>query len=167
MRLLRGPLAMTIAIVSAFGQQISIEPRSQPTVQPKHETTRDDSRHARLRIDTTLVLVPVEVSDALNRPVSGLEKENFHVFDDKVEQKIVSFAMEDDPIAVGLVFDVSGSMAAALPETRQAAATFFKTANPGDEFCMVALASEAKLVVPLTPSPGEINSQLVFSKPGG
>src|ERR1700685_1175799 len=133
MRLLRGPLAMTIAIVSAFGQQISIEPRSQPTVQPKHETTRDDSRHPRLRIDTTLVLVPVEVSDGLNRPVSGLEKENFHVFDDKVEQKITAFAMEDEPIAICQVLDVSGSMSGTLPNTAGAAENFFRTANLGDQ----------------------------------
>ena len=58
------------------------------------------------------MLVPVEVSDRLNRPVNGLEKQNFHVFDDQAEQKIVSFSMEDDPIAVGLVFDISGSMGA-------------------------------------------------------
>jgi VWFA-related protein len=163
-------IAAGLAAPLAFHGQGPIEPRPKPgatlKTDPKQDPKQDDA-HVNIKIDTTLVLVPVEVSDALNRPVSGLEKENFHVFDDKVEQKIVSFAMEDDPIAVGLVFDVSGSMAGALPETRQAAATFFKTANPGDEFCMVALASEAKLVVPLTSRPGEINNQLVFSKPGG
>src|ERR1700677_2390042 len=167
MRLLRGPLAMTIAIVSAFGQQISIEPRSQPTVQPKHETTRDDSRHARLRIDTTLVLIPVEVSDRLNRPVSGLEKQNFHVFDDKVEQKIISFSMEDDPIAVGLVFDVSGSMKDDLQQMRHAAKQFFKTSNPGDEFCLVELSSTAEVAVPLTQNASDVDYKLMFSKGGG
>ncbi len=65
------------------------------------------------------------------------------------------------------MFDVSGSMAHDIPQTRQAASTFFKTANPEDEFCMVVLASEAKLVVPLTTSPGEIDNQLVFARPGG
>jgi Ca-activated chloride channel family protein len=167
MRMLRGPIAMTIAIVSAFGQQISIEPRTQPGVQPKHETTRDESGHARLRIDTTLVLVPVEVSDGLNRPVSGLEKQNFHLFDDKVEQKIISFSMEDDPIAVGLVFDVSGSMKDDLQQMRHAASQFFKTSNPGDEFCLVELASDAHVAVPLTQSAGDVDNKLMFSKGGG
>ena len=113
-----------------------------------------DAPHDRLRIDTSLVLVPVEVSDALNRPVSGLEKQNFHVFDDKVEQKILSFSMEDDPIAVALVFDISGSMQGDLREMRHAAAQFFKTSNRGDEFCLVELASEAHVAVPLTAKRG-------------
>ncbi|HTB20186.1 MAG TPA: VWA domain-containing protein [Bryobacteraceae bacterium] len=121
----------------------------------------------RLRIDTTLVLVPVEVSDALNRPVSGLEKQNFRVFDEKVEQKIISFSMEDDPIAVGLVFDISGSMAGDLPEMRHAAARFFKTSNPGDEFCLVELASDAHVAVPLTQNAADVDYQLMFSKGGG
>ena len=120
----------------AFHGQGPIEPRQKagtqkPAATPKQD---DEARASTLRIGTTLVLVPVEVSDALNRPVSGMEKENFHIFDDKVEQKIVSFAMEDDPIAVGLVFDISGSMGGDLPQMRHAASQFFKTSNPGDEF---------------------------------
>src|ERR1700683_4463703 len=126
MRALRLPLAMAVAVAAAFGQQVSIEPLSRPSVKQKTVEAREDPGNARLRIDTSLVLVPVEVSDRLNRPVSGLEKQNFHIFDDKVEQKIVSFSMEDDPIAVGLVFDVSGSMVQDIPEARRAASAFFK-----------------------------------------
>ncbi len=162
-RLLRFSLAMMFALAAAFGQQISIEPRQRPAVQQKQE----ELHPGRLRIDTTLVLVPVEVSDKLNRPVSGLEKENFHVFDDKVEQKIISFSMEDDPIAVGLVFDVSGSMADDLREMRHAAAQFFKTSNPGDEFCLVELASDAHVAVPLTQNAADVDYKLMFSKGGG
>jgi VWFA-related protein len=164
-------IAAGLAAPLAFHAQGPIEPRqkasAKPRQDPKQDPTQDDASRVNIRVESTLVLVPVEVSDALNRPVSGLEKEHFHVFDDKIEQKIVSFAMEDDPIAVGLVFDVSGSMERQIPQARQAAATFFKTANPGDEFCMVALASEAKVVVPLTTRPGEIDNQLVFTRPGG
>src|SRR6201986_3538229 len=59
---------------------------------------------ATLRSDINLVLVPVSVCDPMNRPVTGLEKEHFKVFDDKVEQTVTQFAMEDEPLAVGLVF---------------------------------------------------------------
>jgi Ca-activated chloride channel family protein len=170
-RIIGFAIAAGLAVPLAFRGQGPIEPRQKASVTPKQDSKQgplqDEDSRANIRVESTLVLVPVEVSDALNRPVSGLEKENFHIFDEKVEQKIVSFAMEDDPIAVGLVFDVSGSMAAQIPQARQAASTFFKTANPDDEFCMVALASEAKLVVPLTTRPGEIDNQLVFTKSGG
>jgi Ca-activated chloride channel homolog len=152
----------------AFRGQGPIEPRQKPNpqAQPKQDQKIDES-HVNLRIDSTLVLVPVEVSDELNRPVSGLEKENFKVFDDKAEQKIISFAMEDDPIAVALVFDVSGSMGGNVEQTRTAAGYFFKTANPGDEFCLVVLSSEAKVAVPLTEDVGNIQSQIMFDKGGG
>ena len=63
-----------------------------------------------LRITTDLVQVPVTVTDKLGRPVTGLGKENFRVFDNKVEQFITRFAMDDEPVAVGFVFDVSGSI---------------------------------------------------------
>jgi Ca-activated chloride channel homolog len=156
-------LAITVTLAAALGQQISIEPRVHTGVQQKQEETRA----GRLRIDTTLVQVPVEVSDRLNRPVNGLEKQNFHVFDDKVEQKIVSFSMEDDPVAIGLVFDVSGSMGADLPEMRHAASQFFKTSNPGDEFCLVELASDARVAVHLTQNAADVDYQLMSSKGGG
>lgn len=145
-----------------------IEPRAKlgAKAEPKQDSQQDDIR-VNIRADSTLVLVPVEVSDPLNRPVSGLDKENFKIFDDKVEQKIVSFAMEDDPIAVGLVFDVSGSMQRDLGQTRLAAQRFFATANKGDEFCLVVLSSEAKVAVPLTDRPSKIDNELLFAKGGG
>jgi Ca-activated chloride channel family protein len=160
-------IAAGLAVPLVFRGQGPIQPRPKASAKTTQAAKQDDEVPANIKVDSTLVLVPVEVSDALNRPVSGLEKENFHVFDDKIEQKIVSFAMEDDPIAVGLVFDVSGSMERDIPQTRLAASTFFKTANPEDEFCLVALASEAKLVVPLTTTPGDIGDKLLFTKPGG
>jgi Ca-activated chloride channel family protein len=163
MRMHKLLLVIAFALTAAMGQQVSIEPRQRPGIQQKSEPARQD----RLRIDTTLVLVPVEVSDFLNRPVSGLEKQNFHVFEDKVEQKIVSFSMEDDPIALGLVFDISGSMGADLREMRHAASQFFKTSNPGDEFCLVELSDSAQLAVPLTQNAADVDYKLMYSKGGG
>ena len=64
------------------------------------------------------MLVPVSVCDPQNRPVTGLEKEHFRVFDDHVEQTITHFSMDDEPVAVGLVFDISGSMGPTSCATR-------------------------------------------------
>jgi Ca-activated chloride channel family protein len=82
-------------------------------------------------------------------PVTGLEKEHFKVFDDRVEQTVTHFAMDDEPVAVGLVFDISGSMGPKLRLSRMAAAAFFKTANPEDEFFLVEFNDQPKMVVPL------------------
>jgi len=145
----------------ALRAQVHTEPR--PKAVPKEQAPP----RANLRVDTTLVLVPVTVNDPLNRPVSGLEKENFRVFDDKLEQTITHFSMEDEPVAVGLVFDTSGSMGDKLRRSRMAAAEFFRTANPEDEFFLVEFDSSPKLAVPLTQDTGEIENQLTFSRSKG
>jgi VWFA-related protein len=134
---------------------------------PKRAAKQPASPRATLRVDTNLVLVPVSVNDPLSRPVSGLEKEHFRLFEDKVEQTITHFAMDDEPIAAGLVFDTSGSMGNKLSRSRMAAAEFFKIANPDDEFFLVEFDNSPRLVVPLTSNTGEIQSKLAFSRSGG
>src|SRR5437763_7760615 len=117
---------------------------------PKKASSEEARPKANIRVDTSLILVPVSVNDPLNRPVTGLEKENFRVFEDKIEQKITQFAMDDEPVAVDLVFDTSGSMGSKLQRSRMAEAQFFKTANPEDEFFVVQCDNNRRLEVPLT-----------------
>jgi Ca-activated chloride channel family protein len=151
-------LALPLAMISAG--QVAIEPRKAPAKQePRTQPT--------LRIDTSLVLVPVAVNDPLNRPVNGLEKEHFRIFDNKIEQKITQFAMDDEPVAVGLIFDTSYSMGGKLRRSRMAAAEFFRLSNPEDEFFLVEFSDNARLVVPLTSDYGTIANQLTFSKAKG
>jgi Ca-activated chloride channel family protein len=142
--------------------QVQTQPRKRPT-----EPALEKRSQSVLRSDTNLVIVQVTVCDPLNRPVTGLEKEHFRVFDDKVEQTITHFSMDDEPVAVGLVFDVSGSMGAKLVKSRQAAAAFFRTANPEDEFFLIEFNDSPKLAVPLTASVEEIQNRLTFSQSKG
>jgi Ca-activated chloride channel family protein len=155
-------LSLFVAAPLAFlGQEVAVEPRAKPVV------TEPGRPRSNLRIDSDLVLVPVTVCDLQNRPVTGLEKEHFKLFDDKVEQTVTHFAMDDEPVAVGLVFDISGSMGAKLRLSRMAATQFFRTANPEDEFFLVEFNDQPKLVVPLTRSTEEIQSQLTFAQSKG
>ncbi len=127
----------------------------------------DSNRPSTLRIDTSLVLVPVSVCDPTNRPVTGLEREHFKLFDDRVEQTVTHFSMDDEPVAVGLVFDISGSMGPKLRVARMAAAQFFKSANPEDEFFLVEFNETPRLVTPLTANFEEIQNQLTFAQSKG
>jgi len=120
-----------------------------------------------IRIQSTLVLIPVTVTDPLNRFVTGLDRENFRLFEDKSEQKVTHFASEDAPLSVGLVFDVSGSMGTKLDKSRQAAAQFFKTANPEDEFFLVEFNDRQELVVGFTSRLEEIQNRLTFTQSKG
>lgn len=159
-RLARIALAVAWAAGSAFGQ-VKIEPRSRAS------SKEPAIPSANLRVDTTLVLVPVTVNDELNHPITGLDKENFRVFDDKVQQTIGAFSTEDEPIALGLVFDTSGSMHNAIPEGRRAAAEFLQLADEHDEFFLVEFDSSARLAVPLTAETGSIRTEVLMTKSAG
>jgi VWFA-related protein len=156
--------ALVTALIArpALRGQTQTQPRKRagaPAEPPRARTN--------LRIDTNLVLVPVTVCDPLNRPVTGLEKEHFRVLEDKVEQTITHFSMDDEPVAVGLVFDVSGSMGPKLAKSREAAAAFFKTANPEDEFFLIEFNDSPRLSVPLTTNVEDIQNRLTFSQSKG
>jgi VWFA-related protein len=152
----------------AFGG-VAVSALSQSSIQPH---SRRGSKEAavpsvNLRVDTSLVLVPVTVNDGLNHPVTGLEKENFRVYDDKVEQTVATFSSEDEPIALGLVFDTSGSMGGTLPQGRRAASQFLKLADSEDEFFLVEFDKTPRLTVPLTAETSSINTELLLTKSGG
>jgi len=150
-------------------QPTSSDPRVEitPRVKPPANAPDDTDRRSSIRIDTTLVLIPVSVTDPMNRFVTGLERDHFKVFEDKVEQDIRQFSSEDAPLSVGLVFDTSGSMGNKLQKARQAVAQFFKTANPEDEFFLVQFNDRPELVVPFTRSTEEIQNRLTFTQSKG
>lgn len=142
--------------------KVNIEPR--PKLGAK---TEDRTPRSNIRVDTNLVLINVSVTDPLNRFVTGLEQENFRLFEDKAEQKISAFASEDAPLSVGLVFDTSGSMGSKLAKSRQAVAQFFKTANPEDEFFLVQFNDRSDMVMDFTTSLEEIQNKLTFTQAKG
>ena len=108
-----------------------------------------------------LALVNVTVTDPYNRLVRGLEPENFRVFEDNVEQEIVSFSSEDVPISIGVILDLSGSMANKLGKAKQAALQFLKTANPQDEFFLVGFNEHAELLAPFTNNIEDLESRML------
>lgn len=150
------------ALLAAYAQeQVSLNVRA------KTPPPAAAAPNATLRVDSDLVLVPVTVCDPNNRPVTGLEKEHFKVFDDKVEQTITHFAMDDEPLAVGMLFDTSGSMGNKMRKARMAASAFFNTSNPEDEFFLVEFNDTPKLVVPLTSDVSSIQTRLTFTQSRG
>lgn len=100
--------------------------------------------------DKTFVSVPVSVSDREGRYISGLEKDDFRIYQDGKEQKISFFATEDEPVSVALLIDTSGSTQTVLPQIRQAAKDFINLLNRKDR-CMVAtFDSEVRVLAPMT-----------------
>ncbi len=161
-----GLLAVALLLGPALWGQVA-RPTITPRPKPSAEIPETDRITPNLRIDTNLVLIPVTVTTQLNQFVTGMEKENFRLFEDKQEQEVSYFASFDAPLSVGLVFDASGSMNNKLNKSRQAAAEFFKAANPEDEFFLVQFHDRPKLVVPFTRNTEDIQSRLTFTQAKG
>ena len=109
-----------------------------------------------------LVLVNATVTDPSNRFVTGLEKEHFQVFEDKIEQKIAHFSNEDLPTSIGLLFDVSSSMSDKISRSKDAAIAFLKTSNPDDEFFLETFADKPKVDEEFTSDVSEIQNRLAY-----
>ena len=139
-----------------------------PAGEPKGAEAGPESGSAAMRIhpgsfiraDVDLVLVPVTVTDPLNRLVTGLEAEDFQVFENNSKQKISSFACEDAPVSIGIIFDLSGSMTSKLLRAREAILQFIKTANPQDEFFVIGFNDRPELLDDFTSSVDDIRARL-------
>lgn len=120
-----------------------------------------------VHIDVGLALVNVTVTDPYDRVVTGLEPDNFRVFENNVEQEIQYFSSEDVPISIGVIFDLSGSMANKIGKAKEATLQFFKTANPQDEFFLVSFNDRAELISAFTNSADDLQSRLLSASGKG
>lgn len=116
-----------------------------------------------LRAETEMTLVNVDVTDPSGSSVTGLGRESFRVFENGVEQEIVKFTSEDVPASIGVIFDSSESMSDKIDESRVAAAKFFLTANPQDEFFLVNFNDRAQLENEFTNSVDDLQNQLKYT----
>ncbi len=157
--LLIGFIAL-LAVPSYFAQSSGPPSSEQSQVEKK-----PGGKTMKLAVDLTLV--NVTVTDPYGRLVTGLEQENFRVFEDNTEQEVVRFSGEDVPISIGVIFDMSGSMADKFEKSRLAAVQFFKTANPQDEFCLVNFNDRAQLASPFTASVEELQDRLLYTTAHG
>jgi Ca-activated chloride channel family protein len=121
---------------------------------------------ALIRMNVDMVLVPITVTDPVNRLVTGLEQEDFQVFENNGQQKIRTFANEDAPVSIGIIFDLSGSMSSKLLRARESILQFIKTANPEDEFFVIGFNDRPELIEDFTNSVEDIQARLVTVRSG-
>lgn len=162
------PLVMWAAAASGLWGQSGSTGGEPVEITPRVKPAGDAAvTHGDIRVESELVLINVTVTDPLNRFVTGLEKQHFKLFEDKAQQEIAQFSSEDAPLSVGLVFDCSGSMGAKLQKSRMAAAEFFKTSNPEDEYFLVEFNDRPKMVVPFSHDLDQIQNSLTFTQSKG
>lgn len=120
-----------------------------------------------MRVDVNLVLVPVTVTDQMNRLVTTLDKEDFTLYEGEARQDIRYFSTEDAPISVGLIVDLSGSMGNKIDNVHAAVDQFFKNANPEDDYFVVTVSDTPRMLADTTQSIGTIQEKLSSVAPGG
>ncbi len=120
-----------------------------------------------IRVDTTLVVIPVTVTDAENRFVLGLEKKDFTLSEDGVEQTVTQFASENAPVSAGLLVDTSGSMGEKIQISRDAVAEFLKTMDEHDEACLITFSDRAQVAADFSNEANLIESKLSDVEPQG
>jgi len=115
----------------------------------------------RIRVNANMVVVNVSVTDSYGRPIAGLEREKFRVFEDRKEQPIAFFARDDSPLSLVMIFDSSGSMKRKIAKARRMAAQFCAELNPEDEMALVVVQEQSRLERKFTSDCGEIEADLL------
>lgn len=98
-----------------------------------------------VRVSTSLITVPAVVMDRNGRYIPNLKKEDFHIFEDGVEQSVAYFASVERPFTVALMLDVSGSTQTQLAQIREAANTFVSRLRANDR--MMAITFDGQIHV--------------------
>jgi Ca-activated chloride channel family protein len=120
-----------------------------------------------IRVDTTLVVVPVTVTDNLHRFFFGLQSGDFRVFEDGVEQKITHFSALGTPLSIGILVDTGGSMGMKLDTSEGAAKELLNGLNPVDEAFLAEFNDHARVVMPFTGNTKRLELGLETLQAGG
>ena len=147
---------MPAAIFLQDQPKVAITPREKPA-----------SANPNMRIDVKMILVPITVMDPADKPVENLKPDVFRVFEDDVEQQIVSLSKEEGPVSVGFIIDASSSMKNRMDRSVEAIQQFLRSNMPGDEYFLVRFSDKPTMVTTFTHNPADIASELTLIKPLG
>lgn len=120
-----------------------------------------------LRFDVNLVLVPVVVTDSYDRPIRGLHKQDFRLFEDGAEQTISNFSTEEAPISIGLLFDASNSMKKKIEQSRKALSEFLRMSMPSDEVFLMQFNDRPNMLIDFTTDLERVDKTAQAIEPSG
>jgi Ca-activated chloride channel family protein len=157
-------LLIATAIVAAQAKPAKDSERA-ARVESTSSNTRSEHQ---IIVNTDLVTMTVSVTDNHGRFVPGLEKKDFTITDNKVNQQIAFFSDADVPVSVGIVFDVSGSMSGKkIERAKEALSTFIQTSHPQDEYFLIGIGSQPQLLLDKSRDGEAVIRKLTFVEPHG
>jgi len=130
-------------------------------------SAQSDPNIPTVRVYTSEVLVPVTVTDKQNRYVTDLQKEDFRVWEDKIEQKIENFFTEDAPMSLGIILDISESMKSTVRDASQSVNGCLKASDLDDEFFLVLFSDKAQPATEFTTDIRKLQNMILFLKARG
>lgn len=155
-------LAITIGLAAAqkppqhpLARQVNQQSGDRQKKTPQRQEARagrqsQDTDDGSIKIPTEMVQLDVKVTDQTGRPVAGLTKNDFVVYEDKVSQSIESISSEEVPVSMGLVIDTSASMRPKLYTVSEAARGLIGQMRPDDEAFLAQFKAEAELLQEFT-----------------
>lgn len=129
--------------------------------------TADPGEEGTIRVDTSLVTIPVTVTDRQGRLVPNLYKANFRLYEDDVEQRIDSLVAVDVPFNVVLVLDTSGSTSFYHKDIQEAAVMFVDQLRDNDQVMVVSFASRYRVECEFTSDRGKLRDSIRGTRTGG
>ncbi len=119
-----------------------------------------------VRVDTTLVSLPVSVMDRDGKYIPNLGKEDFRVWEDGVEQRVAYFASTEKPFTVALVIDTSASTRYKLEEIQDAAISFVNQLRPDDRVMVVSFDDKIRVLEQPTSDRSELRNAILQTRIG-
>jgi Ca-activated chloride channel family protein len=141
------------------------KPGQQPQGQQAPSQPGDDSEI--IKIDTTLVTIPVSVLDRTGKFVPNLLKRDFRIYEDNVEQSISDFASVEVPFNVVLLIDTSRSTAFRIEEIQRAAVTFVEHLRPADKVMVVSFDDRIYVDTEFTNDRARLRRAIYGTETGG
>jgi len=139
------------------------QPRSSPTPDNGPEEYGEGDT---IRVDTTLVSIPVSVMDRDGKFIPNLRQQDFRIWENGVEQQVAYFASVDKPFTVALVIDTSGSTKYRLMEIQDAAITFVNQLRPDDRVMVVSFSDRLRVLAHPTNDRFALRDAIRRTEPG-
>jgi Ca-activated chloride channel homolog len=137
-------------------------PRQQPQQKPEEHVDSDV-----IKIDTSLVSIPVTALDRDGRYIPFLRKEDFRLFEDGVEQEIADFSPVTVPLHVVLLLDTSRSTVFKLEDIQAAAVAFVEQLRPNDQVMVVSFDSKVYVDSEFTSDRARLRRAIYRTRTGG
>ncbi|MEQ1765325.1 MAG: VWA domain-containing protein [Pyrinomonadaceae bacterium] len=118
------------------------------TPKPIADTTADSEDE--VKVETTLVTIPVSVFDRNGLYIPGLDQKDFKIFEDGKEQEIAYFGTSDKPFTVILLIDTSPSTEYKIDEIRTAAVAFVDQLKPQDRVMVIEFDANVHVLTEAT-----------------